>query len=98
MQCQYCASEVEPDATECKKCGALRVIRRTTLGVFVGWAGMVVGITWIMLLVPLTFLPFLGYQMGSYPWITLIVGALITAVLLWYSRKTMHFMWVRPGE
>ena len=76
MQCQYCASDLDPNATECKKCGALRVIRRTTLGVFVGWAGMVVGITWIMLLVPLTFLPFLGYQMGSYPWITLVFGAL----------------------
>jgi hypothetical protein len=98
MQCQYCASEIEPDATECRQCGALKVVRRTTLGVFVGWAGMVVGITWIMLLVPLTFLPFLGYQMGSYPWITLVVGAMITAALLWYSRTTMHFMWVRPGE
>ncbi|MGA7596094.1 MAG: hypothetical protein WCA64_12950 [Gallionella sp.] len=98
MQCQYCASELQPNATECKQCGALRVVRRTTLGVFVGWAGMVVGITWIMLLVPLTFLPFLGYDMGSYPWITLIVGALTTAALLWYSRTTMHVMWVRPGE
>lgn len=98
MQCQYCASEIEPDANECKQCGALRVARRTTIGVFAGWVGMVSGITWIMLLVPVTFLPFLGFKMGSYPWGTLIVGALITAALLWYSRKTVHYMWVRPGE
>ncbi|MGA8863130.1 MAG: hypothetical protein WBM09_09265 [Gallionella sp.] len=98
MQCPYCASPLEPNASECKKCGALRVVRRTTLGVFVGWTGMVLGIIWIMLFVPLTFLPFLGYDMGSYPWITLIAGALATAGLLWYSRSTLHAMWVRQGE
>ncbi|MGB9094467.1 MAG: hypothetical protein WCB93_10155 [Gallionella sp.] len=59
---------------------------------------MVIGISWIMLVVPLTFLPFLGYDMGSFPWISLIVGALIAAALLWYSRTTLHSMWVRPGE
>ena len=98
MQCPYCASELEPNAVECKKCGASNVIRRTTVGVFVGWAGMVVGIIWIMLFVPLTFLPFLGYDMGSYPWFTLIAGALVTAALLWYSKSTLHSMWIRLGE
>ncbi len=98
MQCPYCASELEPNATECKQCGATMVFRRSTVGVFVGWAGMVVGIIWVMLFVPLTFLPFLGYHMGSYPWITLVVGALATFALLRYSKSTLHAMWVRQGE
>lgn len=98
MQCPYCASELEPNAVECKQCGASKVTRRTTVGVFVGWAGMVAGIIWIMLVVPLAFLPFLGYDMGSFPWITLVFGALVTAVLLWYSKSTLHSMWIRTGE
>ncbi len=59
---------------------------------------MVAGIIWIMLFIPLTFLPFLGYDMGEYPWITLIAGALSTAALLWYSKSTLHTLWVRSGE
>jgi len=74
------------------------VFRRTTVGVFAGWVGMVVGVSWIMLVVPLTFLPFLGYNMGSFPWITLIVGALTTAILLWYSKSTLHSMWIRAQD
>ena len=98
MKCPYCASELEPNAVQCKQCGAYMVIRRTTVGVFVGWVGMVVGVSWIMLVVPLTFLPFLGYNMGSFPWITLIFGALTTAILLWYSKSTLHSMWIRAQD
>ena len=98
MQCPYCASELEPNAVECKQCEATRVTRRTTVGVFVGWASMVVGIISIMLWVPVVFLPFLGYDMGSYPWITLIVGTLVAVALWWYSKSTLHSIWVRPGE
>ena len=98
MKCPYCASELESNAVQCKQCGAYMVFRRTTVGVFAGWVGMVVGVSWIMLVVPLTFLPFLGYNMGSFPWITLIVGALTTAILLWYSKSTLHSMWIRAQD
>ena len=74
------------------------VTRRTTVGVFVGWAGMVVAIIWAMLWVPVVFLPFLGYDMKSYPWITLIIGTIIAAALLWYSKSTMQSKWIRAQD
>ena len=98
MQCPYCASELESNATECKKCGAYKVNRRTTVGVFVGWAGMVVALIWAMLWVPVTFLPFLGYDMGGYPWITLIIGTIVAAALLWYSKSTLRSQWISKTE
>lgn len=98
MQCPYCASELEPNAAECEQCGASRVTRRTTVGVFVGWAGMVVALIWAMLWVPVTFLPFLGYNMKSYPWITLIIGTVTAAALLWYSKSTLHSKWIRAED
>jgi len=74
------------------------VTRRTTAGVFVGWAGMVVAIIWAILWVPVTFLPFLGYDMKSYPWITLIIGTIVAAALLWYSKSTMQSKWIRAQD
>jgi predicted nucleic acid-binding Zn ribbon protein len=98
MQCPYCNSELEPNTVECKKCGAIRVTRRTTIGVFVGWAGMVVALIWVMLWLPVTFLPFLGYNMGDYPWVTLIIGTIVAAALLWYSKSTLHSQWISRTE
>jgi hypothetical protein len=98
MQCPFCASELKPDAITCEKCGALKVAERTTVGVFVGWVGMVIGLIWIMLLVPVLFLPFVGYDMSEYPWITLIAGAIVAAALLWYSKSTLHSRWKRPED
>lgn len=98
MQCPLCTSELEPNASECKRCGGAVVMRRTTVGVFVGWLGMVAGIVWVMLFVPMAFLPFLGYNMGTFPWITLVIGALVTVVLLRYSKRTRHPLWIRQGE
>ena len=98
MQCPYCSSELESDVVECKQCGATKISRRTTVGIFVGWAGMVIGLMWIMLWFPLLFLPFVGYDVRSYPWITLIVGTIIAAALLWYSRSTVHSEWIRPED
>ena len=75
MQCPSVLQNFSSDATRCEQCGALRVIRRTTLGVFVGWAGHVGRYSsGIMLFVPLTFLPFLGHDMDDYPWIALLPG------------------------
>jgi hypothetical protein len=98
MQCPFCASELKPDAVACEKCGAFKVNRRTTVGVFVGWAGMVIGLIWIMLWVPLLFLPFIGYDMSAYPWLTLIVGTIVAIGLLWYSRSTLHLQWIRRED
>lgn len=98
MQCPYCNSELEPNAAECNKCGASRVTQRTTIGVFVGWAGMVVALIWAMLWLPVTFLPFLGYNMGDYPWVTLIIGTIVAAALLWYSKSTLHSHWISRTE
>lgn len=98
MQCPFCASELEPDAITCEKCGASKVTGRTTVGVFVGWVGMVIALIWIMLWIPLLFLPFIGYDLRSYPWITLIVGTIGAAALLWYSRSTLHSQWIRRDD
>jgi len=97
MQFPFCASELKPDAVACEKCGALKVARRTTIGVFAGWAGMVIALIWVVLWVPLLFLPFIGYDLSEYPWITLIAGTIVAAALLWYSRSTLHSRWIR-GE
>ena len=98
MQCPICAAEIEPGASACEKCGAVKTSRRTTLGIFVGWVGMVIALIWSMLWIPLLFLPFIGYDMSVYPWITLIAGTLIAAGLLWYSRSTLHSQWISRDE
>jgi len=97
MQCPVCATEVNANDVVCNKCGATKVTRRTTVGVFVGWGSMVVGLIWFMLWVPVLFLPFVGYDMSEYPWTTLIIGTIVAAVLYWYSRSTIHSEWI-PRE
>jgi hypothetical protein len=97
MQCPFCNSDLETDAVSCEKCGALKVTERTTVGVFAGWVGMVIAIIMIMAWVPVLFLPFVGYDMSEYPWLTLIVGTIIAAILLWYSKSTLHSRW-KSGE
>ena len=98
MQCPFCASEISPDAVVCEKCGATRVTQRTPAGVYIGWAGMVIAIIWAMLWVPLLFLPFVGYDLSAYPWLTLIVGTIVAAALLWYSKSTVHSQWIRRED
>ena len=98
MQCPFCASEIKHDAITCEKCGALKVTERTTVGVFVGWVGMVIALIWVMMWVPVLFLPFVGYDMSEYPWVTLVVGTFVAAGLLWYSRSTLHSRWKRGEE
>jgi hypothetical protein len=98
MQCPFCSSELKSDAVHCGNCGASKVTRRTPFGIFLGWAGMVVGFIWIMIWIPVLFLPFLGYDMSLYPWKTLIVGTIVALGLLWYSRSTGHSEWVNPED
>lgn len=98
MHCPFCASELKPEAVVCEKCGASKINRRTTVGVFVGWVGMVIAIIWIMMWIPLLFLPFIGYDLSEYPWLTLIIGTFVAAGLLWYSRSTLHSEWTRRED
>jgi len=98
MQCPFCASELKSEAVTCEKCGAIKVTQRTAAGVYIGWVGMVIALIWIMMWIPLLFLPFIGYNMREYPWLTLIVGTIVAAGLLWYSRSTMHSRWIRRED
>lgn len=94
MQCPLCSTELKPDALVCDKCGAVKVYRRTTAGVFIGWAGMMIALIWAAVFVPLLFLPFMGFSLGGYPWIILVVGLVLAPGLLWYSRSTLHALWI----
>ena len=98
MQCPFCASELKPEAAACEKCGATKVAQRTAAGVYIGWVGMVIALIWIMLWIPLLFLPFIGYNLSEYPWLTLIIGTIVAAGLLWYSRSTLHSQWIRRED
>lgn len=95
MQCPLCASEIGPNAVVCEHCGAIRVVMRTTTGVVVGWLGMVMALLWGILGAPLLILPFISYSLKGYPWSAFIIGVVIAAGLLWYSKSTEHARWVR---
>lgn len=94
MQCPFCSTELKPDALACDKCGAHKVFRRTIVGIFVGWAGMLTAVIWAALFVPLLFLPVLGISLDGYPWITLVIGLILAPALLWYSKSTVHALWI----
>jgi len=98
MQCQYCASELSPDSVVCENCGAKRVTQRTPAGVIAGWVGMTMAVVWSLVWLPLLILPFTERGISGYPWPALIIGTLITAGLLWYSKSTVHTTWVRKDN
>lgn len=97
MQCPICSSEISADVAVCDKCGAMRVVQRTPTGVIVGWFGMVMMIIWVMIAVPLVIFPLINFPIKDFPWAVLIIGAIISAGLLWYSKSTLHSKWV-PSE
>jgi hypothetical protein len=98
MKCSLCEADIESNAIVCGNCGARKTIKRSTVGVFVGWVGMVIALIWLMLGIPLIILAFLGYSLHDFPWITLVVGTLISAALLWYSKSTEHAQWIHREE
>ncbi len=98
MQCPFCASEISPNTVVCEQCGAAQITQRTSTGVIVGWLGMVMALLWIMLAFPLLILPFTSYSLKDYPLAPLIIGAIIAAGLLWYSKSTIHTEWVRRED
>lgn len=95
MQCPLCNTEIASNANVCDQCGAIRTYVRTTAGVFVGWFGMVMLLMWAIMFLPLVVFPFIHYSLAGYPWIALLIGAMLTAGLLWYSKSTVHAEWVR---
>jgi hypothetical protein len=95
MQCPFCASEISPNAVTCEKCGAAQITQRSSTGVLAGWLGMVMAILWGMLAFPLIILPFTSYSLKGYPLTPIVIGAIIAAGLLWYSKSTVHNEWVR---
>ena len=95
MQCPLCNAEVGSNVGVCDHCGAIRVYVRTTLGVMVGWFGMVMLLLWAIMALPLVVFPFIHYSLAGYPWLALVIGAMLTAGLLWYSKSTVHAEWVR---
>jgi len=98
MQCPICGNELSPDAVNCEKCGATRVTQRTPVGVLVGWLGMTVALLWAILGAPLLILPFTERGISGFPWPVFIVGVVIAAGLLWYSKSTVHSIWVRKED
>ena len=95
MQCPICSSELDSNAVACDKCGATRLTQRTPTGVLVGWLGMLIGLLWIMMGLPLLILPFTDHGIGGYPWPVFIIGGIIAAGLLQYSKSTVHAEWKR---
>lgn len=98
MQCPFCSTELKPDSVVCEQCGAIKMRQRTTLGVFAGWTGMVIGLVLLMWWVPLLLIPFVGLNLSGYPWITLILGSILAAGLIWYSKSTVHFKWISQED
>jgi hypothetical protein len=47
---------------------------------------------------PLLIVPFMDRGLSGYDWRTLIVGILLAAGLLWYSKSTVHAEWVRRED
>jgi hypothetical protein len=95
MQCPICNSEIDPGARECGQCGATRIYVRSAVGVFVGWVAMMLLLLWGILALPLVVFPVIHYSLAGYPWVALVVGAILTAGLFWYSKSTLHEEWVR---
>jgi hypothetical protein len=50
---------------------------------------------WGILGAPLLILPFISYSLKGYPWTAFVIGVVIAAGLLWYSKSTEHARWVR---
>jgi len=98
MQCPICSSEIPSGSVVCDKCGARRVTGRTPIGVIVGWAGLTVAILWGILWLFLLALLGIGHDTGGFPWVTLFIGTVIAAALLYYSRTTIHTTWKRRDE
>lgn len=95
MKCPVCNAAISGDAVVCNSCGAIKTTQRTNLGIFVGWVGMTIAILWAMLWSGLLILPFTQHGLNEFPWLTLIIGTVIAAGMLWYSRQTRHTVWVR---
>jgi hypothetical protein len=98
MQCPICSTEIGNEAVDCAKCGATRITRRSSVGVLVGWLGMLVAICWGMIWLFLLALLVFGHDLNGFPWSTLILGTVVAAGLLLYSKSTIKAHWVRRED
>jgi hypothetical protein len=100
-KCPSCSAELENGAVACPSCNAMQVVRRTPLGVVVGWLAIILGVQVALALIPVPFLMIAGFNMKSIPWqvtVMVIVAAFITAGMFWYSDKTKHLEWIPPRD
>jgi hypothetical protein len=101
MKCPYCSTELENGAVACPSCNAMQVVRRTPIGVLVGWLAIILGVQVALAWIPLPFLFILGFNMKSIPWqlvVMVIVATFATAGMFWYSGKTKHLEWIPPRD
>ena len=97
MKCPYCSTELDKNIYACAACGARQVVRRTKLGVFMGWAGIVLTFNVALAWLPLPVMFVAGFDFHRIPWqlSALVISATIAAAgLLWYSHTTRHLEWV----
>ncbi len=71
----------------------MQIVERTPLGVVSGWLGIVSAVLTGMVLISLPVLIIAGVSLKGFPWILLIVGLVLTAGFLGYSRTTRHLVW-----
>lgn len=101
MKCPYCSAEIGDNAVICESCHAQQVVRRSTMGVVIGWLAIVLGVQVALAWIPLPFMMMLGFNMKSIPWqlfVILIVATFVMAGMFWYSKSTKHLEWIPPRD
>ncbi len=93
MKCPVCSAELEPGALNCPSCHAMQVVERTPLGVLSGWLGILSAVLTGMILLALPFIVIAGFSLQGFPWALPVVGLILTAAFLGYSRNTRRLVW-----
>jgi len=95
MHCPICSTEMQPDSISCEACGATRLTQRTSMGVLVGWLGLILLLLALMMAIILLALVIFGHDLTGFPWSAQISGFIIAGGMLYYSKSTLHATWVR---
>jgi hypothetical protein len=101
MKCPYCSAEIGDNAVICKSCHAQQVVRRTTMGVVVGWLAIILAVQVALAWIPLPFMVLFGFNIKTIPWqlgVILVVATLVNAGMFWYSKSTRHLEWIPPRD
>ena len=94
MNCPFCSAALPAEALSCPACHAFQSVQRTPFGVLCGWLGALSAILTAMMLSFVPFLLFAGSGLHGFPWILPIIGTLMAAGFLGYSRSTRHRVWL----